>query len=108
MSDGRGVEQRDGEGDHVVATDHTRYGQAFVRPHLHLGVNASDGASDWRAGDRVQNLYRRVAGEHADRAATGGRSEVGPDDVASGYHSGAVTDASRAAAVTICGSCGAR
>lgn len=32
----------------------------------------------------------RVTGEHADRSASRWRTKVSPDDLASGYHSGAV------------------
>jgi hypothetical protein len=53
-------------------------------------VDASDRSGDRSTGDRGQHLDGRVTGEHADRSASRWRTKVSPDDVASGYHSGAV------------------
>ena len=50
---------------------------------------------------------RGVAGQHADRSTSSRRTQICPDDVATGYHSGTVSTASRSAAVTSAGSCGA-
>ena len=46
MAHGLPVERVDGHGDDVVAVDHARLGEAFVRPDLDLGADAAGRSSD--------------------------------------------------------------
>ena len=54
--------------------------------------------------ERGEHLDRGIPREHADGPTVGRWSEVGPDDVAAGYHSGAVRAARRLALATSAGS----
>ncbi|MEI2638444.1 MAG: hypothetical protein V9F03_05535 [Microthrixaceae bacterium] len=64
---------------------------------LYFGADASDYSGDWGAGDRGQDRYGGVSGQDAYRASPCWFAEVGPNDIVSGYHGGAVAAASRRA-----------
>ena len=101
-----GVDKRGGDRDQVVAADNTPIREALGGPDLDLGADTTNRPSDWRARDRSEDCDGSVTGDHADRPSPGRWSQVSPYDVASCYHSGAVSDARREAAETIVGSCG--
>ena len=91
------VEVVDRDGDDVVAADDTHLGKSVLGAELDVRSDAPNGARDRCTRDCREHLDRRVAGQHADRATTGGRSEIGPEDVVASYHAGAVSAASRLA-----------
>jgi hypothetical protein len=107
-SDRPRVEHSLRDGEEVVAGDDAGLGQAFFGADLDLGTYVSDRAGDRCAGDRAQHRDGCVSGQDAHRPATCRRPEVSPIELAAGYHSGAVSDASRLAASTNAGSCGWR
>ena len=88
------VEVVERDGDDVVAADDTRLGKAVLGAELDFRPDTANGACDRCTGDCGENLDRRVAGQHADRPTTSGRSEIGPVDVVASYHAGAVSAAS--------------
>jgi hypothetical protein len=59
-------------GEHVVAQDDARLGQAMLVSDLDLGADASDRSGDRRTRDRSEHFYRGVLGKHADRPAPRG------------------------------------
>lgn len=84
------VEERDWNRDHVVATDHAGLRQAFGRSNLHLGSDTANSPGDRCARDGGQHGERGITSQHANRSPTCRRTEIGPYDVAAGYHSGTV------------------
>lgn len=95
MSHGSSVEIGLGNGDHVVATDDCRLGEALILSNFNLGWDPSDRPRDWRTGDTVEKQDRGIAGEDTDRSSSRWRSQVSPDDVVSSYQRGAVSEARR-------------
>lgn len=77
-----------GDGNDVVAYDGARAWEALFKADFHLRADAADPASDRRACDGRENRDGGVTSEDAHRAADGWVAEVGPGDVAAGYHSG--------------------
>jgi hypothetical protein len=100
------VEERDGDGDQVVAADDALIGKALGWADFNLGTDTADRSSDGRAGDRAEDGDRRVPGEDTNGPPARGWPQVRPYDVAALYHSGAMSAASREAAETIAGSWG--
>jgi hypothetical protein len=100
------AEARFGHGDDVVTTDDTRFRKALIGSDLDLGSNPAKCPGDGGAGDSRENLDCGIAREYTDGTAAGRSTEVSPDDVTAGYHSGTVSAASRAADWTTSGSCG--
>jgi hypothetical protein len=92
----------------VVALDNAGRRESFLRANLHFGINRTNCARDWYARDSAEHLNRRVVREHAYGSATSRFSALGPHDVATGYHAGAVARAIRSAASMRSGSCGRR
>jgi len=84
-----------GHGDQVVAVDHRVIGQTVLGPHLHFRGDSADGPGYRCACQSVENGDRSVPCDDTYRPSARRRPEVGPDDVVSGYHSGAVSAASR-------------
>ena len=103
-----GVEKRGRDRYQAVAADDALIGKTMGASDLHLRADSADRPCDVCASDGGEHDDRRVTGEDADRPPASRWSEVGPDDVAALYHSGAVSEAKRAAAATIAGSCGTR
>ena len=101
-----GVEECGGNGDQVVAVDDALVKKTLRGPDIDFRTNTADGSGDRRASDRGDDSDSGIAGEDADGPPPSWRSQVRPYDVAALYHSGAVSDASRAAAETMAGSCG--
>jgi hypothetical protein len=108
MSDRFGVEQGHRDGDQVVAADDASFGQPFCSPYLDFRANTPDCAGDRSAGDRCEDFDCSVPSKHADWSPSRWWPQISPNDVAAGYHSGAVWAASREAAVTMAGSWGSR
>lgn len=106
MTDWFGVEERDGNGDQVVAADDALIGKALCQSNFNLRTDTTDRSGDRRAGDRAQDGDRGVSREHADGSPPGWWSQISPYDVPPRYHSGAVSAASREAADTMAGSWG--
>jgi hypothetical protein len=106
MTNGLWLEERDGNGDQVVAADDALIGKALRRPDFDFRTYATDPSGDRCARTRGEDSDGSVSGEDADRPPPGWWPQVCPDDVAAFYHSGAVSDASRDAAETMAGSCG--
>ena len=95
---------------HRVAVGARQNDNAIIdeRPDLDLRADAADRPAERRAGHGQQHVDRRVPREHAHGATAGGMAQVGPDNVAPGYHRGTVCAASRTAASTTSGSWGMR
>ena len=100
------LEERGGNSDQVVAADDALIGKALRRPDFNFRADTTDRSGDRSACNRREDGDGSVSGEDADGSPPGWWSQVRPDDVAAFYHSGAVTDASRAAAETMAGSWG--
>ena len=84
------VEGDERDGDDVVATDDARFGQAVFCTEFDFGSDSTDGACDGRTSHRGQDSDGGISGQHAHRAATCRRTEVGPEDVVASYHAGVV------------------
>jgi hypothetical protein len=107
-ADRRWIQDRLRDREQVVAADHTDLGQALLGAHLHLRANPPDRPGYRRTRHRLEHRDRRVPGQHAYRPPTSRWPEVGPVQLPARYHPGAFSAASRAATVTIAGSCGVR
>lgn len=92
----------------VVTADDAGFRKTFVGSDLDLGAHPAEGPGDRSASNRRKDLDCGIPRQYADGTATDWSTEVGPHDVASGYHSGTVSAASRAADWTTSGSCGVR
>lgn len=97
LANGLSVEVLDRHCDHIVAGDYATLGQPLIWPDLNFAADTSNCSRDRSAGDSGQNRDCCVAGEDANRAATGGRAEVDPENVVACYHAGAVSAARRRA-----------
>jgi len=97
-----------GQCHQAVAADDTGFRQSLIGSDFDLGANPSCRPGDRGTRHSREHLDGGVSGEHAHRPTTGGRTEFRPEDVASLYHSGTVSAASRAAARIRSGSCGIR
>jgi hypothetical protein len=106
VADGLAVEISERDRDDVVAADGARFREAIPDAEFHFGSDSTNCPCDGRTGDGGEYSDRSVPGEHADRAAARGRSEIGPVDVVAGYHAGAVLAASLRADWTTAGSAG--
>ena len=83
--------------DDVVATDDAAFGQSLLGTDLDLGADTTNCPGDRCARDRAQHCDGGITAEDADRSASSGRPEVGPEYVVSSYHVGAVRAARRRA-----------
>lgn len=89
------VESVFADGDDVVTVDHGFFRETVSRPNLYFGWDPPNGSCDRGACDTVEYCDNRVSCESTDRSSLTFFTEVCPDDVVSGYHSGAVSAASR-------------
>lgn len=106
LTDGFCINKRDGDRYQVVAADDAAIGKAHGLSDLDLGADTANRSGDRRAGDGGENGDGSITGQDTDGPPPRWWSQVGPEDVAAFYHSGAVSAASREAAETIAGSWG--
>lgn len=89
-SDWFSVEVGDRDRKDVVAIDDAQFRKAVLGSEFNFGAYASNSSRDRSASNGGEHTDGCVSSENADGAPTSRRTQVGPYDVVSGYHAGAV------------------
>lgn len=95
LSHGTVIEISFRDSDDVVAVDRTHRWEPVGLSNFDFGGDPTERAANRSTGHRVEERDSSIPGQDTDRAATCRWTQVGPNDVIAGYHSGAVSAASR-------------